>query len=275
MCSKSETGEVSYDKLSFNKNSDRCTLEFKVFHNAGCAVVKASGFFQYLNSYPLINGLFLIAFGFFTWIYGKKHPRYVSFGLLALLIFLFFAIIFSYIGTLAVLEEDTETTNDNVIKASICITTIISVALFVSAYLNKWEIFVKSIIGGSAGICLGFIIYSLFVAMFIKRYFILFPILNLSFFGGIVLMWFDIENKEARATVLIGAYLIVRGLSLFLGEYPSEAQTFDKMNHNNLVAFSSVYIYILLFPALIFVGNKLQSNINDGEEKLNIDADFK
>jgi ABC-type polysaccharide/polyol phosphate export permease len=142
MCSKSETGEVSYDKLSFNKNSDRCTLEFNLFHNAGCAVVKASGFLQYLNSYSLINGLILIAFGSFTCFYGGKHPRNVSFGLLALLIFLLFAIIFSYIGTLAVLEEDTETTWSNVTKAGVCFLTSVSIALLVSAYLNQWKIYV-------------------------------------------------------------------------------------------------------------------------------------
>lgn len=78
----------------------------------------------------------------------------------------------------------------------------------------------------------------------------------------------EIENKEAHATVLIGAYMIIRGLSLFFGKYPNEAQTFDKINETNLVAFSSVYIYMLLFLALIFVGKKLQSKVNDDEDKL-------
>ena len=104
--------------------------------------------------------------------------------------------------------------------------------------------------------------------MFIKSLSILIPILIVSFIVGIVLMFLEIENKEAHATVLIGAYMIIRGLSLIMGEYPNEAQTFDKMNETNLVAFSSVYIYMLLFLALIFAGKYLQSKINDDEDKL-------
>lgn len=44
MCNPSEKGVLSYDKISFDKNSDKCTLEFKANHNAGCGLVKTSGF---------------------------------------------------------------------------------------------------------------------------------------------------------------------------------------------------------------------------------------
>jgi hypothetical protein len=50
MCSETETGALSYDKFSFSKNSDDCTLEITATHKAGCGTVKASGFVQYLNS---------------------------------------------------------------------------------------------------------------------------------------------------------------------------------------------------------------------------------
>ena len=50
MCNASEKGALSYDKFSFSKNSEECTLKFLVFHNAGCGMVKPSGFIQYLNS---------------------------------------------------------------------------------------------------------------------------------------------------------------------------------------------------------------------------------
>jgi hypothetical protein len=40
MCNESETGALSYDKFSFAKDSDKCTLEFNAFHNAGCGTQK-------------------------------------------------------------------------------------------------------------------------------------------------------------------------------------------------------------------------------------------
>jgi hypothetical protein len=106
VCSESETGAVRYDKLSFTKNSDRCTLEFKVFHNAGCGVVKAPGFLQFLSSNALIFAVILIVVGFVTWIFGKMLIKYVYLGLPALIVFLFLAIFFSYVGVFSILEED-------------------------------------------------------------------------------------------------------------------------------------------------------------------------
>jgi pheromone shutdown protein TraB len=127
---------------------------------------------------------------------------------------------FSYIGAFEVFEEDTETTRSNVIKASFGFSTSISAALLVSAYLNQWTIFVRSIIGGIAGICLGFNIYSIFVAIFIKSLSILIPILIAYFIGGIVVMWYwyGVMYKESHATVLIGACTIIHGLSVVMGE---------------------------------------------------------
>lgn len=110
MCSESETGALSYDKISFAKNSDRCTLEFKVYHNSGCGVVKASGLIQYLSSKPWLISLILLAVGFVICFFGGKLIKLVYIALPSLLAFLFLANMLSSFGAFSVLEEDNETT---------------------------------------------------------------------------------------------------------------------------------------------------------------------
>ena len=76
---------------------------------------------------------------------------------------------------------------------------------------------------------------------------------------------------EVHATVLIGTFMIINGLSFFLGQYPNEAKIFGKNNYSNLEEISSVYIYILLFLVLYFIGifivqKKINAYKNEYEE---------
>lgn len=47
--------------------------------------------------------------------------------------------------------------------------------------------------------------------------------------GGAVLTVNDKDEMEAHTTVFIGAYLIIRGLSFFIGGYPDEVKTFNEL----------------------------------------------
>jgi hypothetical protein len=89
MCNASEIGALSYDKFSFaKKNYDNCTLEFMAFHNAGCGMVKPSGFIQYLNSYKLFFGIILICVGIAICFFGGYKIKFLYGGIMAL-IFIF------------------------------------------------------------------------------------------------------------------------------------------------------------------------------------------
>lgn len=63
---------------------------------------------------------------------------------------------------------------------------------------------------------------------------------------------------EAHATVFIGAYMIIRGVSFFLGGYPNEAQTFAQLKEGNLKFSGYVYLYFLLFIVLNVAGTWVQ-----------------
>jgi len=188
MCSESESGALSYDKISFAKDSDRCTLEFKVYHNAGCGVVKASGLIQYLSSKPWLVSLILLAVGFVICFFGGKLIKLVYIALPAFLVFLFLANMVSSFGTFSVLEEDNETTWKGGAKALIGIIFCIRVAIYVGVFVKKWQTIISGILGGIAGFFLGFLLYSVVLAMFIKSTVILWLLIIMSSAGCTALM---------------------------------------------------------------------------------------
>jgi hypothetical protein len=168
MCNSSENGALSYDKFSFTKNSDKCTLEFKAFHKAGCGLGKTSGLVQYLTINPLLVALILIVAGFATCFFGGLILNYVYIGVPALFAFLFFAFVLSSFGIFSVLETDNETTEAGSFKAifGFVLCTIFSIAIGLLGIIFN-EIAV-GMIGGIAGFFFGYFIYSLVFAIFIK-----------------------------------------------------------------------------------------------------------
>jgi len=269
MCNSSETKALSYDKFTFASDPKKCTLDFTAYHNAGCGLVKTSGFVQYLNSNPWLVAAILIAAGIATCFFGGTLIDWVYIGVPALFAFLFVTVMLSSFGLFSVLEENVDTTGKGIIQAIVGF-VISTVAAIAAGYLaNKLQKIASGILGGIAGFFLGFLLYSLVIAMFIKSSpIILWAILIASSAAGTYLMSVKKDEMEAHATVFIGAYMIIRGLSFFLGGYPNEAQTFAQLKEGNFKLSGYVYLYFLLFIALNVAGtwvqHKTDSNLNKG-----------
>jgi uncharacterized membrane protein len=259
MCNASETKALSYDKFTFASDPKKCTLDFTAYHNAGCGLVKTSGFVQYLNSNPWLVAAILIAAGIATCFFGGQLVEGVYIGVPALFAFLFVTVMLSSFGLFSVLEENVDTTGKGIIMAIVgfVISTVVAVAAgFLAKTLKRVA---SGILGGIAGFFLGFLLYSLVFAMFIKSSpILLWAILIACSAVGIYLMYAKKNEMEAHATVFIGAYMIIRGLSFFLGGYPNEAQTFAQLKEGNFKLSGYVYLYFLLFVALNVAGTWVQ-----------------
>ena len=167
MCNATETKALSYDKFTSKSDPNKCTLDFTAYHNAGCGLVKTSGFVQYLNSNPWLVAVILIAAGIATCFFGGQLIDWVYIGVPALFAFLFVTVLLSSFGTFSVLEEDNPTTGKGVIQAIVGF-VISAVAAIAAGFLaNKLQRFASGILGGIAGFFLGFLLYSLVFAIFI------------------------------------------------------------------------------------------------------------
>lgn len=182
----------------------------------------------------------------------------------------------SSFGTFSVLEEDIETTGKGVIKAIVGLVISLVLAMGAGFLAKKLQNIASGILGGIAGFFLGFLLYSLVFAMFIKSSpILLWIILIATSAAGTYLMFAKKDEMEAHATVFIGAYLIIRGLSFFLGGYPNEAQTFAQLKEGNFKLSGYVYLYFLLFIALNVAGTWVQHKTDPQLLKKKLDEENK
>jgi hypothetical protein len=259
MCDPNETGALGYNKLNFDKNTDKCTLRFTAIHKTGCGAVKASGFVQYLNSNPWIVALVMIAVGIATCFFGGMLFDYFQIAVPALFAFLFVAVMVSSFGLFSVLEEDNETTTKGVILAIIGFVIAFAASVAAGLIAKVMSKITSGVIGGIAGFFIGFLLYSLVFAQFVKSTTALLwiTLILTTGFGAYAMSKWE-EEMEVHVTHLIGSYLIIRGLAFFLGGYPNEAQTFFQLRKGNFNLPASFYGYFVLFIVLNIAGGWFQ-----------------
>ena len=127
------------------------------------------------------------------------------------------------------------TTGKGIIKAIFGFVISSVVAIAAGFLARKMQKIASGILGGIAGFFLGYLLYIIVIAIFIKSTpILLWVILIASSAAGTYLMLAKKDGMEAHATVFIGAYLIIRGLSFFLGGgFPNEAQTFAQLKEGS------------------------------------------
>lgn len=142
---------------------------------------------------------------------------------------------------------------------------VISLAVAVGAGLvaKLTQKITSAVIGGIAGFFLGFILYSLVFAQFVKSTTALLwiTIILTTGFGSYAMSKWE-EIMEVHVTHFMGAYMIIRGLSFFLGGYPNEAETYFQLSNGNFNLPASFYGYFVLFIVLNVAGGWFQYHKN-------------
>ena len=82
--------------------------------------------------------------------------------------------------------------------------------------------------------------------------------------GGAALTAYDRDEMEAHTTVFIGAYLIIRGLSFFIGGYPNEVKIFTELSEGKFRLSVSFMLYVVLFFLLNVAGTYVQHKTDPG-----------
>lgn len=252
MCDKEQTKELQRDKFNAVKDDKTCSLTFTANHKAGCGALKASGFVQYLNAQPWIVAIVYIVGGIAITFFGGKLWDYVFWALPAFISFLFSCVVLSSgLGLFSVLEENEPTTTMGVIFAIVGFTIALAVATGVGIFIHKTKEISMGVLGGVCGFFLGFLLYSLVFAQFIKSTtaFLWITLVITTIFGA----WWVYNNQEdmeVHISHFIGSYLIIRGIAFFAGGYPNEAETFYKLKKGNFDLPVSFYLYFALFIVL-------------------------
>ena len=108
------------------------------------------------------------------------------------------------------------------------------------------------ILGAVAGFFAGGIIFNIFMVEWVTSVFALWcTILFFMMIGGCLAYYFE-DNIVILSTAFIGSYLFIRGISMFIGGYPSEIELFNEIS-NGTASFSTTMIGYLVAMAVFFV----------------------
>jgi len=187
----------------------------------------------------------MIAMGIATCFYGGKLFDHLVYAIPALIAFyLVFLILAQFMSGWAL--------------AIVGILVPGAVAAGVGYLAFKTKTIAMGILGGVAGFFVGFFLFALIFSLFLTSQIFLYITLIITTGLGAYGIYKYQEKIELHATVFIGAYLIIRGISSFLGGFPEEEQLFFMLRNGNFSLGLAFYGYLVVFIVLNVAGTWFQ-----------------
>lgn len=107
------------------------------------------------------------------------------------------------------------------------------------------------ILGGVAGFFAGGIIFNVFMVEWVTSIAALWCTIVFTAMIGVCLTYYFKENIVILSTSFIGSYLFIRGISIFIGGYPSEYELYTEMS-TGTAEFSTTMIGYLIAMGVFF-----------------------
>jgi len=233
-----------------------CHPEVVLTSKHGCPSFEGTSFVKFLSRHPWVIAVLMLFFGIFSCFYGYKF-FYIIIGCLSGgAAFLFSAVLLSLTGALEGLE-DAET--GKLVMATVFMMVCIIIGVVVGWLFAK---LVDKIGGIFIGVCLGFLLgVSIYNLFFIQTGSIIL-LLTLTAAGVLVggfVGYKYIEKVIIIGSSIIGAYLFVRGISLFVGHFPNEFVIMQEAANGIEPEWEWQFIvYLVSIGILALIGMKVQ-----------------
>mmetsp|Transcript_947 Transcript_947/g.578 ORF Transcript_947/g.578 Transcript_947/m.578 type:complete len:309 (-) Transcript_947:40-966(-) len=232
--------------------SNKCHPTVTFTHNAGCSkyVLEASGWAHdpleevrilYARNYQLymLQMVVAIILGLFLTFKGRYRSNEIiglAFGYCA------------FILTLAYLYN-----NSSLEEISYIIAIIVGLLVGYFSFHNLADLFIAAL-GALVGCILALIIISIFrIDNDLIVYLLIFAGIFIGFTGH-----FMTSHVELILCVLTGAYLIVEGITTFLGGVPSFLTGIQCLLHGDRTYFEATILYLAIFIAIALFGYQYQ-----------------
>ena len=202
-----------------------------------------------MDKYSSVLGGVIMAVGIFLIVFGAKFVK----------VTLFVTGVFTSITVFAVVYFTIFTAN-----SAVTVWYVLGVGLVVGIALSYFLIQITNaffmVIGGYMGYTLGIFLYNLVLYKIQGDPKVVFwvTIIACVIFFAIISLWF-VKHIMIIATSVCGGYAIVRGMSLYVGHFPSESVILDLVQHQEWDQFDSafegyVYIYLGVWLTTSLVG---------------------
>ena len=213
--------------LSRIDTSDPCSPILDVEHAIACPVFSATTFSRFFLDNPVLLGLIAIPFGLIIAFFGRKFFPVTIFATGALAGFAITILLFSMLSMLS----SVQTARSEITFVGSFLSYVVSfgIAIFVGFILQKMLKIGAAIMGAIGGFFIGVTLYSLLLTWTDSDI----VLWTTSIFGAAIMAFLSLrqyDNIVIVGTSLLGAYIFVRGFSLFIPDsFPKESTILSKI----------------------------------------------
>jgi hypothetical protein len=248
-CDSSITDKPSFTDFDVD-NSQECLTLITFSHAAGCPVANVNGLVAYFTENPWVIAIILIVAGFIMNWWGGKFIPWVVAIFSGVVTFLVVLLLSSVMGLLDYIDPTQDGGNVGLVVLAFILATAFGV--LVGFLMLKFFLIGFCIMGFFAGYTLGALLYTLvFISFLQSTYFLAFLTFGLGFVGAYLCFRFR-KDLAIITTALLGAYAFVRGISMFVGDYPNEIQLYQDIK-NNTATYSYAFLGYLAAMAVLAV----------------------
>ena len=176
-------------------------------------------------------------------------------------------ILASAFGGLKALDSHKEVKGKQIAAAVASFAIALILAILAGYIIKKARRIGLCLLGVAAGFFIGFTLYNLVFALWIKHVAMLIvSTLGCAIAAGYLTYKYD-KVVIVYLTSFIGAYSLIRGISVFAGSYPNEAELFSQISAGVFELQPAFYGYMAGFIACTILGIFVQHKLGYAEHK--------
>ena len=231
-------------------SSSPCKIPVKWESKSGCPILKLNAIWNYLSKYRMYLIPVLIIIGLFFLVLGSCFTKISVFLISAItIVFIILLILYSFILSFSTPEW----VGWIILPVSVIIGVI--AGFFLASFLKLGTF----VIGAWFGATLAMILFEMFVYKISSKEFVLWIMIALlGLIIGILALKF-LKTILIIGTSFIGAFMVVRGVSFYIGGYPNEFELYNEIQVGNIdnVPYT-FYIYAAFIVILAVIGAIVQ-----------------
>ena len=252
-CNADGSKDAELEIMGVN-SENRCHPVISARHKSACPVFSVTTFSRFLIDRPYILGPIAILFGLMVAFAGRKFFPWTIAVIGCLIGGGVTLLLFSMSDILDSIQSTSNTDSSTVYVVLTYILALV-IGVFVGFILQKMLNIGAAILGAVGGFFVGVAAYNL-LFFWAKSEFLL---TSMSIIGCIIMAFLSFrhyDNIVIFGTAFVGSYSFVRGLSLFMGNFPNEIQFFKDLLAGQVSSNTpwEVYFYLTTFVIVFIVG---------------------
>jgi len=208
-------------------DSDACDVKISFTSKYGCPLFEATPIIAFFGNNPWIVGTLLIVFGVVSAFFGGKLFPKVLVAAFAGAAFLVVVLVLSAIGAMNALNG--AKSGGAIAMTVVSFIIALAAAVFAGWFIHKIKRIAFMAVGGLAGFVVGFLLYTILFVQLYQAVWLYVTLLIVGVALGAFLVYKYDKTIIVYLTAFLGAYALVRGISVFAGGYINEMTLFGQI----------------------------------------------